>query len=148
MAAPSKKEAALLKEYLARGRFVLAEACCGDKRFDRDFRALMKRLFPGSPLKPLPTSHPVWKAAGKFAVPPRSFPLEGIEKDGRTVVIYSPVPLAGYWEANDHARGREQGRVGIPAVPQEGTPPGMWIDAITASWPGSSRCNRTVPGSD
>ena len=108
MAAPSKKEAALLKEYLARGRFVLAEACCGDKRFDRDFRALMKRLFPGSPLKPLPTSHPVWKAAGKFAVPPRSFPLEGIEKDGRTVVIYSPVPLAGYWEANDHARGRGQ----------------------------------------
>jgi hypothetical protein len=104
---PRGKVEAVLKRYVSRGGLVLAEACCGDKRFDREFRALMKRLFPKSPLRPLPATHPIWKA-GKFAVPPRAFPLEGIEKDGRTVVIYSPAPLAGYWEANDHARGRGQ----------------------------------------
>jgi hypothetical protein len=99
-------EEAILKEYLGRGGLVLAEACCGDKAFDRDFRALAKRLFPAAPLKPLPADHPLWKAAGKFKVSPRDFPLEGIEQGGRVVVIYSPKPLAGYWEANLHDKGR------------------------------------------
>ena len=106
--APRDREEAILKEYLANGGFVLAEACCGDKRFDKDFRTLMKRLYPDAELKPLPADHPVWKAAGKFTLAPNDWPLLGIEHKGRTVVIYSPKPLAGYWQAGQFDRGRGQ----------------------------------------
>ncbi len=104
--APRPAEESLLKEYLARGGVVFAEACCGDKRFDADFRAVMKRLFPDDPLRPLPPGHPLWKAAGKFAIGPKDCPLEGIIRGGRAVVVYSPKPLAGYWEAGDARAGR------------------------------------------
>jgi hypothetical protein len=107
-AAPRGKEEAILKEYLAGGGLVFAEACCGEAAFDRDFRDLMKRLFPDDPLRPLPPDHPLWKASGKFAVGPKDCPLEGITRGGRTVVVYSPKPLAGYWEAGDSGAGRGQ----------------------------------------
>jgi hypothetical protein len=106
--APGGAEEKILAGYLARGGLVLAEACCGDKAFDRDFRALMKRLFPTAPLKPLPADHPLWRAGGKFKVSPRNFPLEAIVQGGRVVVVYSPRPLAGYWEANLSDKGRGQ----------------------------------------
>jgi hypothetical protein len=124
-AAPRGKEEAILKEYLARGGLVFAEACCGQPAFDRDFRALMKRLFPDDPLRPLPADHPLWKA-GKFAVGPKDCPLEGVTRGGRTVVIYSPKPLAGYWEADDQrGRGAAAFRVGasVLAYATRGVPP-------------------------
>src|SRR5262249_7195901 len=75
--APRGKEADILKEYVANGGFLLAENCCGRERhpdFDRDFRRLMRTLFPDGKLKVLPANHPVWLAAGKFGVSPRDFP--------------------------------------------------------------------------
>jgi hypothetical protein len=116
--APSGKEERLLKEYLASGGFILAESCCGDQRFDKDFRALLKRLFPDTELKPLRAGHPLWKASGKFALAPSDWPLLGIDSQGRTVVIYSPKPLAGYWQAgqSDKGRGQLAFRVGASAI--------------------------------
>jgi hypothetical protein len=104
--APRGKEERILKHYLANGGFLFAEACCGRERFDKDFRDLMKRLFPDSELTPLPPDHPVWTASGKFAIPPDQFPLEGVQHGCKWVVIYSPGPLAGYWEADLHKDGR------------------------------------------
>jgi hypothetical protein len=107
--APGGKEKEVLREYVANGGFILAENCCGKARhprFDADFRALIKDLFPDSELQPLEPEHPVWLASGKFEVSPRDFPLEGVKQGCKTVVIYSPVPLAGYWEANQSARGK------------------------------------------
>lgn len=104
--APGGREEGVLREYLANGGFVFAEACCGRKEFDESFRALMKKMFPESELTPLPAEHPVWNASGKFGVPPGSWPLEGIQHGCKWVVIYSPRPLAGYWEADLHDRGR------------------------------------------
>ncbi len=101
--APRDKEAEILKEYLANGGFILAENCCGRARhpgFDRDFRDLIRRILPDATLQPLQADHPVWLASGKFAVSPRDFPLEGVMQGCKTIVIYSPVPLAGYWESN------------------------------------------------
>src|SRR5262249_28498754 len=101
----------LLRDYLAGGGFVLAENCCGKQRhpaFDRDLRKLVADVLPGAKLAPLPATHPIWKLASRHGVTPRDFPLEGVEKGGRTVLAYSPVALAGYWEANQHDRG--QGR--------------------------------------
>ncbi len=96
----SDKEAEILREYASNGGFILAEACCGKEKFDRDFRKLMERIFPEAELKPLEPEHPVWLASGKFAVSPKDFPLLGIKQGCKTVVIYSPKPIAGYWEGN------------------------------------------------
>jgi hypothetical protein len=104
--APRGKEERVLKHYLANGGFLFAEACCGRETFDADFRNLMGRMFPDSPLTPLPPDHPVWAASGKFGVSPREFPLEGVQHGCKWVVIYSPRPLAGFWEADLHQEGR------------------------------------------
>jgi hypothetical protein len=106
--APRDREEEVLKEYLANGGFILAENCCGKAvhpDFDRNFQKLMRNLFPDAKLEKLEPEHPVWTASGKFAVSPRDFPLYGIKQGCKTVVIYSPVPLAGYWEANLHNDG-------------------------------------------
>jgi hypothetical protein len=86
----------ILKKYVDEGGFVLAEACCGSPEFAAGFRTLMAELFE-TPLVPLPPEHPVWRA--HFAVPPTAFPkLEHMSRGCRTVCLFSPEPLAGYWE--------------------------------------------------
>jgi hypothetical protein len=120
--APRDKEAEILKEYLANGGFILAENCCGKDRhprFDRDFRRLVKEILPDAELKPLEPEHPVWLASGKFALSPRNFPLEGVKQGCKTIVIYSPVPLAGYWDSNRHAdkeRGQKAFQLGANII--------------------------------
>jgi hypothetical protein len=100
------REKNILREYLNNGGFLFAEACCGEKQFDEKFRELMKELFPGSELTPLPRDHDIWTASGKFAVPPASWPLLGLQHSCKWTVVYSPKPLAGYWEADLHKEGR------------------------------------------
>jgi hypothetical protein len=116
--APRGKEEGILREYLANGGFVFAEACCGRDEFDRDFRALMKRIFPASELTPVPPDHPVWTASGRLKVDPDSWPLEGIQHGCKWVVMYSRKPLAGYWEADLHERdpGRTAFKVGANVI--------------------------------
>ncbi len=99
----------LLREYVANGGFVFVENCCGKARepkFDERLREVLAGIFE-TPLEPLPADHPVF--IGKYVVPARDFPLEGIRQGCKTVLAYSPVPLAGYWEADDHKseRGRQ-----------------------------------------
>jgi hypothetical protein len=93
-------EKKMLRMYVDQGGFLLAEACCGSQLFDAGFRALMKEMFPDNPLIELPPNHPVWTAHVPLA-PPRGFKLHGIELGCKTVVVYSPQPLSGWWEAND-----------------------------------------------
>ncbi|MEM8681455.1 MAG: DUF4159 domain-containing protein, partial [Planctomycetota bacterium] len=85
------------QEYVGQGGFIFAEAACGSERFDRDFRALMKELFPDSPLRLLPPDHPVWYAEQRVD-PDRMRPLYGLETCCRTSVIYAPENLGCYWE--------------------------------------------------
>jgi hypothetical protein len=87
----------ILQKYVEEGGFIVAEACCGDLVFAKSFRALMKKLFPNNDLRKLPPEHAIWQAHA--AVNPADFPeLEGMEKGCRTVMVFSPKPLAGYWE--------------------------------------------------
>jgi hypothetical protein len=102
----SGKEKSILTEYVNNGGFLLAEACCGDLTFDRQFREMIQEMFPDNELRPVPADHPVWYASGKFVVKPDAFPLWGIQQGCKWVVMYSPKPLAGYWEANQHSQGR------------------------------------------
>ena len=94
----------LLKEYLENGGFVFAEACCGEKNhpngFGPKFRDLMKHIYPDADLKLLDDSHPIYSASG-HASHAADFPLYGIERGCKTIVVYSPNALSGYWEAND-----------------------------------------------
>jgi Domain of unknown function (DUF4159) len=96
-----------LREYVDRGGFIFAEACCANsKGFDNGFRALMTKIFPPEyKLKVLPPEHPVWRAEEK--VPPeQQRTLLGIDYGCRTSVIYCPPPgpndppngLSCFWE--------------------------------------------------
>lgn len=81
-----------LREYLQRGGFFLAEACCdGGQEFDAGFRKLMKQVFPEPEynLRLLEPDHPIWFAEEKVA-PERTRPLWGINFGCRTSVVYSP----------------------------------------------------------
>jgi len=87
----------ILQKYVEEGGFILAEACCGDPTFTKSFRELVKELFPANDLRRLPAEHAIWTAHAP--VRPDDFPdLEGMEKGCRTVMVFSPKPLAGYWE--------------------------------------------------
>lgn len=90
-------EEKLLREYVEQGGFLFAEACCGRKEFDQGYRALIKRLFPDTPLKKLDPKHPIYTA--HFPLPP-TVELWGIELGCKTVAVYSPVDLSCRWESN------------------------------------------------
>ncbi len=116
------KQTDVLREYMANGGFLFAEACCNDKEFDRDFRKLMQDLYPGSELTPIPDGHPVWSARFPL-VRGQPFQLLGIQQGCKTVVVYSPQALAGYWEANtfetndkDKDRGKKAFQLGANVI--------------------------------
>jgi hypothetical protein len=88
-----------LRDYVDRGGFIFAEACCGGTDFDKGFRQLMNDVFPEEEykLRLLPPEHPVWHAEGP--VDPRFIrPLWGIDIGCRTSVVYCPQDLSCYWE--------------------------------------------------
>jgi len=105
----SDKERAALKDYLDRGGFLWAEACCGRDAFDKAFRSLVADLFPDSPgLEDLPADHPIYsgrvgtkidRVAYSPAVKAESPNLDrpvllGLKRGGHTVVIYSPYGIS------------------------------------------------------
>jgi hypothetical protein len=98
-------EKEMLKRYVDGGGFILAEACCGSQAFDTGFRKLMKEMFPDNPLTELKPEHPIWRSHPP-GVDPREFKLFGIELGCKTVVVYSPQPISGWWEANQFKEGR------------------------------------------
>lgn len=101
----------MLREYLASGGFLFAEACCGRKGFDLAFRRIMKQVLPSQPLQRIDPNGSIFRIPndvrtvgvtptlaadlGRNATTPR---LEGIDIDGHFTVVYSPYGLAGGWE--------------------------------------------------
>lgn len=104
-----------LRDYLARGGVLFADACCGSSNFDRSFRELVRQLYPDQPLKQIPADHELFSASVgheiREATRRRLVPgeatasmkaqmettppiLEGIEIDGRLVVIYSKYDIS------------------------------------------------------
>ncbi len=99
-------ERKMLKQYVEQGGFLLAEACCGREEFDRGFRQFTKEVFDDDgehPLKLLPPNHPIYTAYYPLTFR-KDRPLYGIEFGCKTLVVYSPKPLAGWWEANQPAK--------------------------------------------
>ena len=88
-----------LRDYVAQGGFILAEACCNREEFDRGFRALIKELYPESDyeLRLLPSNHPIWTAQFNLA-PADAPPLWGVDVGCRTSIVYSPTDLSCFWQ--------------------------------------------------
>lgn len=97
------EQTAALRQHLERGGFLFANACCGRQPFDTSFRKLAAELFPDHKLEKLPPTHPIligepgvpikaieYRPAVRAEQPNLNEPqLEGIDLDGRTVVVYS-----------------------------------------------------------
>lgn len=102
----------LLKKYVEEGGFLLAEACCGDKDFAASFEVLVDRIMPGSTLKRMPAEHSIWTMFP--GVSPKDFPdLMYVDRGCRTVAVFSPTPLAGYWEEQRFMPDKVQARAPV-----------------------------------
>ena len=62
----SDTEQSMLREYLERGGFMLADDCQG---FDYAFRREIAKVFPDSPLTPIPLDHPVYRSFFPLRMP-------------------------------------------------------------------------------
>lgn len=92
-----------LRNYLSRGGFLVASAGCSSGEWDASFRAEISQVFPELKLQRLSMSHPIFhtvydltdwtlKHGGSDVY------LEGLEVDGKIVLVYSKEGL------NDTAR--------------------------------------------
>ena len=109
----SPEEATQLKAYFDNGGFLMADACCGAKPFDVSFRKAIKQVF-GKDLQPIPAEHEMFHSMQGFDVrkvkrripaPGQTSALhaeesvgeplfEGIEIDGKYVVVYSKYDIS------------------------------------------------------
>jgi len=82
-----------LRSYLTRGGFLLASAGCSSADWDRSFRREFKQMFPERKLKKITMDHALFKTIYDIkSIKLKNggtTQLEGLELDGRIVMIYS-----------------------------------------------------------
>ncbi len=104
------KERQILKSYLMRGGFLLASAGCSSQEWDRSFRQEIRRIFPDKRLTKLKMNHPLFHTVFDIRTitlkKGGTTQLEGLEIDGKIVLIYSPEGL------NDTATAGKTGKMG------------------------------------
>ena len=89
----TQQERENLRRYLANGGFILSSPGCSDKNWDASLRRELKLVFPDKPLKQIPMSHAIFSTVA--AIPAltdkhgKSALVEGLELDGRLVMVYS-----------------------------------------------------------
>jgi hypothetical protein len=98
-----------LRDYVDRGGFIFAEACCTDSsRFDAAIQQLMKAVFPEPEykLQSIPPGHPVWRMQDQVRpTSPYAGHLYGVEYGCRTCVVYCDQDLSCYWNSPAPANG-------------------------------------------
>ncbi|MFH2202886.1 MAG: DUF4159 domain-containing protein [Elusimicrobiota bacterium] len=97
------EEIGFLRDYLTSGGFLWIEDAAGTAAspFDRWVRRTLAKVLPDSDLKPLPSSHVLFKTffllrriGGRVMI---SGSVEGADWAGKTVVVYSHNDLLGAW---------------------------------------------------
>ena len=104
-----------LRDYIVQGGVLISDACCGSPQYDRSFRQIVRQLFPDNPLKRIPPGHEMFtakigydlktvkrrernidsdNAALSNSVREAEPFLEGVEINGRFVVIYSKYDIS------------------------------------------------------
>lgn len=105
----TERERQVLKSYLTRGGFLLASAGCSSAPWDQSFRQEIRRVFPDRRLVKIPMNHPIFHTVFDIqAVTLKkggTTQLEGLEIEGKIVLIYSPEGLNDTGNA-----GRDGGR--------------------------------------
>lgn len=98
-----------MRDYLDRGGFLFAEACCVDgTAFEKEIREFVNRVFPEKEydLRRVGPAHPLWRV--EELVRPDS-PYAGqiwtVEYGCRTCMVFSEIDLSCYWEL--YGTGRE-----------------------------------------
>ena len=91
------EQRANLRSYLTRGGFLVASAGCSSNEWDASFRAEIRAMFPELSLKKVPMTHAVFHTVYDISKLPTTHghegALEGLEIDGRIVMVYSPEGL-------------------------------------------------------
>lgn len=111
----TKQEQEKLRTQVERGAMFFADSCCASPQFDKSFRELMLQTFPSQKLTRIPATHEIFtskiahdlhdvrRREPNGSEPGQPFKqttvvgepyLEGIEIDGRYVVIYSKYDLS------------------------------------------------------
>lgn len=90
---------AKLKEYVAQGGTVFAEACCSQEPFRDGFRLFTLQAFSDYELLRLPANHPVFRSM--FQLNGSEIELYGIDIGCRTGIFFSPRDLSCPWEQAD-----------------------------------------------
>ena len=94
----TSKERENLKQYLNSGGFLLASAGCSNKDWSRSFRTEMKKIFgdeeDNEGLKQIDAEHPMFRTVYsieklKLSKSSGYATIEGVEVDGKIVVVYS-----------------------------------------------------------
>lgn len=89
----SEKERSQLRRYLSQGGFLLVSPGCSDEKWDKSFRQEMRICFPQNALKSIPLTHPIFSLVHPIsslkASNGKAATLEGLEIDGRLVMVYS-----------------------------------------------------------
>jgi hypothetical protein len=104
-----------IKLHLTRGGVLFADACCGAQPFDKSFREMVSQLYPDEKFLPIPIGHEIFsekigrdvrrvrRRTTEGANPNAPLTatvrevepyLEGIEIDGRYVIVYSKYDIS------------------------------------------------------
>jgi len=92
-----------LRRFLDFGGFLLVDDALGESGsgFDQSFQREFSRLYPGETLPKLPENHTIYqtyylidRVVGRKATRPY---LSGLDRENRTVLVYSQNDLAGAW---------------------------------------------------
>ncbi len=82
-----------LRDYVARGGFLVASAGCSSSSWDASFRAEFRKIFPDRKLQKLPISHPIFHTVYDIkklkTKSTTGATLAALEIDGKIVLIYS-----------------------------------------------------------
>ncbi len=111
----SPQERDQIRKYIERGGVLFADACCGAPQFDKGFRQMIEQMFPDHKLQRIPPTHEIFttaigndlsrvkrrepevndaNAALKATIRTVEPYLEGVEMNGRFVVIYSKYDIS------------------------------------------------------
>jgi hypothetical protein len=101
-------QAEKLRQYIDRGGFIFAEACCSNSEaFDKGFRKLMREVFPEEEyqLRLVEPNHPIWRME-EIIRPDSPYvgKLWAVEYGCRSCVVFSTEDLSCYWELAHPAR--------------------------------------------
>jgi hypothetical protein len=99
----SPDDAALLKGYVERGGFVVADNSSRGPAFDERFRALVKQMYPApaAQLKQLPPEHAIYRSEFDMLDAKSKKPtaeLFAVTVRGRAAIIYLPQGVSRLWE--------------------------------------------------